>query len=70
LKIYSINKESIRKEIPELYLKYFGITDPKQIQLFNYIKSLNLKMTCYHGTSAFVCSKIKETGYLLSPIIM
>ena len=50
-------------------LKYYNITDKKKLSLFNFIKSQNLKVTLFHGTSSYLYKKILEKGYLISPNI-
>jgi ribosomal protein S18 acetylase RimI-like enzyme len=41
--------------------------DKKRLQLFNLLKSYNVKHTFYHGTSSKIYEDIKKTGYLFSP---
>ena len=39
----------------------------ERIKLFNYLKSLNIKHTFFHGTSEKVYEEIKKNGYIMSP---
>ena len=64
--------KTIRTASPleDYLIKHYDITDKKKLELFNFIKSQNITMKLYHGTSNFIYGKILQKGYLLSPYMM
>jgi hypothetical protein len=46
-----------------------GVSKDRQ-KLFNYLKTLNIKHTFYHGTSTLIYKSVLKNGYMYSPIAL